>query len=369
MQQNVKWKELYASESLNLKTSGILPAGVYHGFVVTPGNGMVLNVDPNLSDHPYSVAIVNRDGYNITITSSETENFTVPDGTSGTYYLCIEAQYILGGGGDQDFVLLESAALQPYHVILATLVIPGGATTITSEMITTTNKTLPKGMVFDESEILASRSFVQRAIGNKAASFGINSTATLSAIHAGCEIQLANTGPYTITLPLVSELHDGATIMLSCSASGDITIQRQGTDQIHPAMGGGITSFTMNSGDTTVLSVINGTYGLVGGSVLFKYHPQFKNVLGDSGYQKFPGGMILQWGITPPSSSSVGVSSTFAMQFPNACKNITFGASGSSNGFMVSLESYSTTGFVSSVYSSTSTRAANVQVHYQAIGY
>lgn len=194
-------------------------------------------------------------------------------------------------------------------------------------------------------------------------------SATLTSAHTGEEIQLNGTGPYSVTLPLISGVIDGSVIKLNCSATGIITIQKQGSDQIHPAMGTGVNSFTMQNGDTAEIVSVNNKWGLNSGSVLFVNHPQFKGVLGDTGYQKLPSGMILQWGYTPASSSSAAVSSTFAVPFPNACKNITFGASDSSNGFMVSLESYSTTGFTSSVYSSTSTRAANVQVHYQAIGY
>lgn len=497
LEQHLKWRELYASNSFNKKTSGILPSGVYHGFVVTPGGGMNLSIAPNPVDYPISVAVIDRGGYNFTISSSETETFAVVDGTSGTYYLCLDAAYAIGGGTAIQFVLIPFASIQTYHIVLAKLVIPADTTVITAGMIdqtvinmgdwwkktasetvagivelATAAETLTgtdavravhpaglKGVVdlkaplaspsftgipltptasadtnttqiastafvvgqagdsspamngtatvgtskkfsrddhihptdtsrapldsptltgdpksvtaaqFDNDTSIATTAFVQRALGNDAGSASVSTGTTLTAAHAGKLVQASGTGPYSITLPLVSGVTDGASITIVCTASGTITIQRQGTDQIYPALANAVTSFTMIAGDVAVLKVASGVWSIAGGSVLLATHPQFKNVLGDAGYQKLPGGLIYQWGITPASSASAAVSTSFPLAFLNACKTITFGASGSSNGFMISLESYSTSGFTSSVYSNNTTRVAGVLVQYHAIGY
>ena len=87
------------------------------------------------------------------------------------------------------------------------------------------------------------------------------------------------------------------------------------------------------------------------------------------GYQKLPSGIIIQWGTTPASSSSAGVSTSFPLPFPNTCWTVNLQVSASSNGFMASVESISSTGFTSSMYSNNTTRAAGVTAHYVAIGY
>lgn len=138
--QQIQWHEQYASHALNRKFAGIIPQGVYHGFVVTPLTGMSLSIAPDVSEHPLSVAVVERDGYSVTITSDADETFTVPEGTEGEWFLCLSAQYVLSATGTQEFVLVASASLEGYHVVLARLTLPTGTTTITAGMISGTGR-------------------------------------------------------------------------------------------------------------------------------------------------------------------------------------------------------------------------------------
>lgn len=222
---------------------------------------------------------------------------------------------------------------------------------------------------FDADTSLATTEFVQTALGSMSASSAISAATTLTAAHVGKVLQVSSTGPYAVTLPLASSVPDGSMIMLVSSASGLITIQRQGSDLIYPNMGTGVASFTLSTGDTAILARVNGVWGLIGGSAgMRKSSGDFGAVMDRPGYQKLPSGLIIAWGTTGASSSSAGVTTNFAAPFPNVCWTVNLQVSASSNGFMPSLEAVSSTGFTFSMYSNNTTRAAGVTAYYVAIG-
>lgn len=140
--QQIKWKEVYASVALNRKLSGVILPGIYRGFFVSPHSGMTVAVSPNVAQHPLSVAVVERGGFNFTVTSDAVEEFTIPNGTEGQFFLCLDAQYISGGGGFQDLVLVAESSVAGHHVVLARLTIPSGTTEITADMISEHGRTM-----------------------------------------------------------------------------------------------------------------------------------------------------------------------------------------------------------------------------------
>ena len=223
---------------------------------------------------------------------------------------------------------------------------------------------------FDNDASLATTEFVQRGLGSVSATTAITGATTLTAAYAGRVLQVSSAGPYTVTLPLASAVADGTVITLVSSASGLITIQRQGSDLIYPNMGTGVQSFTLSTGDTAILARVNGVWGLIGGSAAMrKSSGDFGAVMDRPGYQRLPSGLIIQWGTTGASSSSAGVTQNFVAPFPNVCWTVNLQPSASSNGFMCSMEAISSTGFTFSMYSNNTTRAAGVTAYYIAIGY
>ncbi|UQY45079.1 gp53-like domain-containing protein [Mixta hanseatica] len=49
----------------------------------------------------------------------------------------------------------------------------------------------------------------------------------------------------------------------------------------------------------------------------------FSSLLSETGYQKLPGGLIIQWGLTGASNASTGIATaTFPITFPTACLNV-----------------------------------------------
>lgn len=135
LKQEIQWREPYVSTSLNRKLSGVIPPGVYQGFVVTPAGGLVLHISPDTDNHPISIAVIERGGYNFSVSSIATDSFSVSSIISGEVYLCLDAEYIYGGGGYSNFVLLTFPEIQEYHIVIAKLDIPFGTVEITSDMI------------------------------------------------------------------------------------------------------------------------------------------------------------------------------------------------------------------------------------------
>lgn len=84
-----------------------------------------------------------------------------------------------------------------------------------------------------------------------------------------------------------------------------------------------------------------------------------------SGWQKFPGGIILQYGTVTVGSNSVGYG-TFPMTFPTACRSVAAGCNSTSIG--------DSDNFYASVYTASQVRVANgvgnsLTFYYIAIGY
>jgi hypothetical protein len=173
---------------------------------------------------------------------------------------------------------------------------------------------------FDDSKNLATTSFVKRALGNKRGnSLVYAATTTLDGpTVAGLYAQLSGAGPYTITLPLASSVGAGAGFGVIVTGSGTITIQRQGTDQIYSALNSPVTSITVTAGDVIWFQRDGGTvWNITEGSKLLAVAPQFSKLAATNGYQKLPGGIIIQWGSLVRSATSVAV--TFPIAFPSAC--------------------------------------------------
>jgi hypothetical protein len=135
MKQQVGWREPYVSAGLNRKLAGILPAGIYQGFGVYAKSGMTVEVRPEATEYPHSVAVVDRNGYNFTVTGDSAEDVAVPEGSSGVRYIVLDALYQEQGGGYQELSVVSESGIQPYHVVLARLTIPEGTTIILNSMI------------------------------------------------------------------------------------------------------------------------------------------------------------------------------------------------------------------------------------------
>lgn len=142
LKQEIQWREPYVSYSLNRKYSGVIPQGIYHGFVVTPGGGMSINIGGDIESHPISIAVFDYNGYNFSVSSSDTTSFTIPDGTSGIVYVAMQSEYINGGGGSTSIITLSTSDVLGNQLILCSINIPESTTEITDSMIDNSIKQL-----------------------------------------------------------------------------------------------------------------------------------------------------------------------------------------------------------------------------------
>jgi len=71
--------------------------------------------------------------------------------------------------------------------------------------------------------------------------------------------------------------------------------------------------------------------------------------LAASGYQKLPGGLVLQWGTTTSISGDANLAITFPIAFPTACRSVVvtgrLGSTTAGEGYSLGTNSYSTSGF------------------------
>lgn len=127
------------------------------------------------------------------------------------------------------------------------------------------------------------------------------------------------------------------------SSANSVTINRAGSDTIKFGTSS-VTSFTLSSsgGEITLMSDGASAWYASGAASLYST-PEFAASGTTSGYQKLPGGLIMQWGTIASGGSQDG-STTFPLQFPTACYVVVPSPTASSN-LTINVDTISTTGF------------------------
>lgn len=238
--------------------------------------------------------------------------------------------YLTSAEGDTKVAAAVAALVASSPAVLDTLAElatalgndPNFATTITNALslkaplaspALTGNPTAPTPAQFDNDTSLATTSFVQKALGSLSGYTNYAASVALALTDVGRLIVVdASAGSRTITLP--TGLVAGATFKI---ARGDgnpaNTVTVTGGTFIgmnNNNAGNATTSVVLRIYDTLDL-IYDGTYWwCVGGSSGVS--------LAASGYQKFPSGLIMQWG-TVDFSSSATQTWTYPIAFPNRC--------------------------------------------------
>ena len=144
-------------------------------------------------------------------------------------------------------------------------------------------------------------------------------------------------------------------------------------------------------GTVTVMTDVNGKVAFMGeatGTVYYKVQgfqgvvPDSTTVISDaslteSGYQKLPSGLIMQWGTTPAGTDNTGNPATtgilvdFPIPFPNGCLNLVTGminATASNPNYMTHAREITSTNF-RMVYDTTDSFGGTIQGSWQAYGH
>lgn len=170
---------------------------------------------------------------------------------------------------------------------------------------------------FDGGRSAATAEFVQRALGSHASARGITAATQLTLADVGCSIGLGGNATYTVTLPdaAAPTVPNGATISLHCRNNAPVTVASKTGTQISP-QGAYLASIVLNNGESANFVRESGVW-VVYGTAALKYSASYAAQFGTTGYQKFPGGLIMQW-VMGGSDANGNMSVSLPIRFPNA---------------------------------------------------
>lgn len=218
---------------------------------------------------------------------------------------------------------------------------------------------------FDVSRSAATSEFVQRALGNYAGARGVAAATQLTAADVGWAIGLGGNSAYTVTLPDINTVPNGATIGFHCRSNAVITVACMSGTQMSP-QGAYLTSIVMNGGESANVVKENGIW-TVHGTACLKYAALFSGLASNPGYQKHASGNIDQWG-TGISNSAGVISITFPISFPRGCFSIVATHAGGDTAMIV-VTGANQQGCSLKIRDSLAQLAANCTVYYLAKGY
>jgi hypothetical protein len=179
---------------------------------------------------------------------------------------------------------------------------------------------------FDNTTKAATTEFV-RQVGVQFNGEAVLATSqTLTGAHAGKVIVGNSPTPITLTLPASNSFGFGAGFTFLNVNAGVVTVLRGGADVI---IGGAASqnSFLLGAGDTLQLeSLGGGGWRAIGGSAQLGLSAQFGVLAANSGYQRLPSGIIVQWGQSTFNFGGVGTlvnTITFPVSFVNVPYSVT----------------------------------------------
>jgi len=254
------------------------------------------------------------------------------------------------------------------------------------------------GITPAQADLTQLRKALDRLYGGGISTLSVNTTLTANEI--GTIEVSALSGPLVITLPPVGAMNGRPMLFRVVKIDGTanpVTVQRVGTDTIE-----GATSIVLNELWSSAWLISNGystwfnvapkrasaiqrgiarfattaetDVGAVADAVITPagLAGAMGKLLAANGFQRLPGGLIIQWGATNFSdigAGGVNVSATFPMAFPGAVLNV-LGSEGTTNvgNFSIITASWTLTG-VTFALNEWSAVVQNAQVRYLAIGY
>lgn len=146
--------------------------------------------------------------------------------------------------------------------------------------------------------------------------------ATISSGDVGKVITLSGTTAYSLSLPLLSSVPAGSVLVFVNTNSGTVTLNRSGSDNI--AVGGTtFTSITVPANESLVITSAANGWECISSDAALPLSPLFAASRNSSGYQKLPGGLIIQWGSTAAAANGADNAETLPLAFPNTFFSVT----------------------------------------------
>jgi hypothetical protein len=186
---------------------------------------------------------------------------------------------------------------------------------------------LPEGVTapqFDNDTTLATTAFAKR-MGVEWSN--INSVAASTVLGNGSiggVVSSASATAVSITLPPTASVPAGGAILLLNAGDGAATLLASAGDILTNAAGITI-PIVLGKGDSALLSKVTGEWRLVLGSIALRHSATFAGVLGSSGRQRLPNGMLMQWvSVAMPTTQGGSTSFNWPIAFDNALNSVSF---------------------------------------------
>lgn len=180
----------------------------------------------------------------------------------------------------------------------------------------TGNPTAPTAAQFDNDSSIATTEFVQRALGSMRGIGVILNGQSISAAHIGKILQPDEGAAFTFPKPSAIGVVSGASFVVAMVSRNAATMQAGAGSGFYLDIASA-DSISLGGGQCLRLTAW-GDYWLVEGHL--KSDRSFGALLGASGYQKLPSGLIIQWGTT--SHTGDGINWTYPIAFPNAVLSV-----------------------------------------------
>ncbi|SAK98595.1 phage tail collar domain-containing protein [Caballeronia pedi] len=280
---------------------------------VSAGTGSITSLDSiTLNGLYYNTANISADAHKPPIGGNTGYLLVVNHSTAGSPY-CVQ-YWVSSTGSDQSLCVRRNVngTWDSWRVVA-----------FTDSPTFTGTPTAPTAAQFDSSTLIATTAFVQRSLGNFSALGTLAAAATLTASDVGKMIALSGATNYTVTLPAVSgNLPAGAAITFVNMGTGNVTIAASGGTIARNSSQSGLSSFVLGPGDSAVLTTgVSGWY-VSGGSCQAQTSVLFGASLSNSGYQKLPSGLIVQWGVFSVAANVQSATVTYPIAFSTGAFSI-----------------------------------------------
>jgi hypothetical protein len=215
---------------------------------------------------------------------------------------------------------------------------------------------------YDGVDLILLDPYPQAGLSFRGAVKSVNTTSSLLLSDVGSSIEL-NANAITVTLPAIASVPFGGAITFR--SNNFCTLKGNAAEPIATEAGPANT-LAISPGETLVLVSVGSTWYRMltgfGGTA-------FGSSKSGTGYQKLPGGLIIQWGTTGVINSGSSLASSFAIAFPTAAlaASVTFTNNGGGTGGAGSPFNYS--GVSPSSITITNGGALGAQYSFIVIGY
>lgn len=232
---------------------------------------------------------------------------------------------------------------------------------------------------FDATAKLATMKALKQAGMQHSGPIVITATRTLTPEEAvGNFFVVSGTaGPINITVPALSVCPGGSAITVFNASGFTATLVRSASDAFNVGVIAPVTTYSIAPSDSITMSSLPGVsnWQIYDGSSRLQYTPGFAASKLANGYQRLPGGLIIQWGAVnignyPTIQIRQTVAFTFPIVFPTGILAVSNGLVGGHNGavFCTSSIEVATASGANAVYSSGATSPGPI-IQYVAIGH